>query len=349
MYKLKKIWRPEKKSLIVPSTKLLCVNVHKIQDFQACKRYYFWRWILNLVSRKPNLNFWFGELSHLAHELIADGKTEKQIRLTLDKRSKKILKNFVIDPYMVEEIALQLEICKTLMSCYLAMFGGKLQDFKAQGTEVSFGLELGLSGLVLYGTWDAHGILKGKLTLKEIKTASRLTNEYFQRLKFDKQINTYALGVKSHVGRLPSKCNYLVIRKPTIKVKQKESVSQYLIRLENDIWEVRPEYYYITDNFSFGKHRVAATENDVEQESFDMMTKIDSLDDIDILDPLSWARNDRQCFTYGTCLYFPLCANCHKWKLYLGMYQMRDIRYELEVEELNESRTMDTSKRGVLS
>ncbi len=348
MYKLKEIWQPEKKNLIVPSTRLLCVNVHKIQDFQSCKRYYFWRWILNLISRKPNLNFWFGELSHLAHELIAAGKNKKQIALTLDKRSKKILSKYVIDNSLDEEINLQLEICKTLMACYLEMFGGKLEEFKALGTEVSFGLELGLSGLVLYGTWDAHGMLKGKLTLKEIKTASRLTNEYFKRLRFDKQINTYALGVRSHVGRLPSKCQYLVIRKPTIKVKQKETVPQYLIRLEDDIWSVRPDYYYITDNFSFGKHRVAATENDIEQEAFDMMVKVDSLDTKDLLDPYSWARNDRQCFTYGTCLYFPLCSNCHKWRLYTGMYQMRDIRYELEVEELDDRFTMDTSRKGIM-
>ncbi len=348
MHKLKEIWRPPKKNLIVPCTKLLCVNVHKIQDFQSCKRYYFWRWILNLVPRRPNLNFWFGELSHLAHELIAGGKTENQIRLALDKRSRKILKGFVVESTLDAEISLQLEICKTLMSCYLEMFGGVLQEFKAEGTEVSFGLELGLSGLVLYGTWDAHGMLKGKLTLKEIKTASRLTNEYFRRLRFDKQINTYALGVKSHVGRLPSKCYYLVIRKPTIKVRQKESVAQYLERLENDIWEVRPEYYYIVENFSFGKHRVEATENDIEQEAFDMMVKVDSLDTEDLLEPESWARNDRQCFTYGTCIYFPLCSNCHKWKLYTRMFQMRDIRYKLEVDELNEQYTLDVNKKGKL-
>lgn len=96
------------------------------------------------------------------------------------------------------------------------------------------------------GIIDGLGVLHdGRLVLLEHKTTSDsldADSEYWIRLRYNVQICQYVLAAIAMDGRRPTVI-YCVARKPTIKVRQSETVAEYEQRLIADIAE-RPEFYF---------------------------------------------------------------------------------------------------------
>lgn len=326
---------------VIPSTKLKCINVHKLQDSMDCDRLYFWKWVLNIIAKKLQLPFWFGSIMHKASELAPVINSISELKDAMDKEAKQLAKGYIIDPYQRDEMDIQLEIGKVLLETYLELFKKELQNYKILGTEIMFRIYLKMSPITLTGTLDSYGKENSKLKLKEIKTASQINGDYFARLKFDKQINCYSEGLKNIERHYPSECIYCVIRKPQIRVKQNESLDQFLRRLSDDLY-ARPDFYFIREDVKLSPKSVQSVINDIEWAAFDLNSKYDYLSTEQILNPESWPRNDRACFVYGTCPYFILCRNMNKYKLFLQFFKMRDIRYSEEKLELSNKHKFST-------
>ncbi len=327
---------------IIPSIKLRCVGVHKVQDSQTCDRYYFWRWVYNIVSKKVNMNFWGGTVTHAGFAMCQRTKNIGKIYQAMDKASKEDLAKYHVDALTMTEVGLQLEMYKIIVKVFVKTQRRLIKQLHTVATEVKFQKNLEMSPVILLGRMDGHGINKKKRpTLIECKTSSRLSSDYFKRLKFDKQINTYAVGLKTIIKKYPAQCRYIVFRKPGIRVKQTETTTQYLIRLEQDLNE-RNDWYYIDYKHNFGKQSILNTMNDIEQATFDLWSKYNYLSTEKLLCPDSWPRNDRACFNYGTCPYFVLCNNRANYRLYLRLFQMREIRYDLEETELSRKHVVST-------
>jgi len=282
-------------AIIVPSIRLKSVGVHKIQDHMTCGRLYFWKWVLNLIPRRINIAFWFGSVMHKANEFIPLVGTMPLKKLlpiiykAMEKESKRASRGYIISPNIADEMALQFEIGKIMIAFYLRHFKDSLEEFKIIGTEVHFTKKLKQSPVIFQGTIDAYGKIGKRLALKEIKTAARISKEYFARLKFDKQINGYAIGVHEIEGRYPSYCPYTVFRKPGIRVRKNETVPQFLKRLKGDL-KKRADWYYIVEPLRFGKQSIYAVLQDIEQETFDMNCKYDFFKIKDLLDPVSYTH-----------------------------------------------------------
>ena len=314
-----------------------------------CDRFYFYRWVLNLVPQRINLAFWFGSVMHKAVERLVTTKDIVKIFAAMDKEAKAAAKGYKIDTFVAEEMSLQLEIGKRIFACYLELFGKKLKMGTIRGAEARFFIQLEQSPVVFQGTIDAYGKGRKGWYLREYKTAGQISAEYFKRLKFDKQINGYALGLETIVGKYPVECPYVVFRKPSIRVKQNETVPEYLERLEEDL-RIRPEFYFLEELITFGSRGLKAVRQDIECTTFDLNTKYDFFSTEQLLDSKNWGRNDRACFNYGTCNYFALCHKVVRPELYYQYYRMRDIRYPLEHEELNKKfafTTKPTSSIGI--
>lgn len=320
--------------VIIPCDKLCCVGVHKVQDCMTCKRLYFWRWIMNIVKNKINLNFWFGSVMHKGLERLTFEKNMDKVIRSMEKESKEASKKYTLDSKTKDEMYVQLEIAKILVLAYNKRFGKARRKAKILGLEVKFEIELSLCPVIFQGTMDGVEERGKKLVLDENKTAARIDNEYIQRLAFDKQINGYAMGCKENFRRYPAECDYIIIRKPSIRQRQTETIDQYLERFENDVDE-REDFYFIRETIRFNKKKILSVKNDIEQEVFDLYTKYDGLDIGELLTPDFWPRNDRQCFNYGACDYLQLCRDPQKFMIYLRSYIMRDIRYDIEWEELS--------------
>lgn len=84
----------------------------------------------------------------------------------------------------------------------------------------------------------------GRLAILEDKLAGQSidSDDYWQRLRMDGQISMYMLGAR-YLGYDVETIIYDVSRKPTIRLRQKETPSQYGDRLFEDIGQ-RPDYYY---------------------------------------------------------------------------------------------------------
>jgi hypothetical protein len=343
----KKLENPIKfeEGILIPSTKLLCAGVHKIQDFQNCKRYYFYRWVLNIIPRNVNLNFWFGELVHKGVECLSLGKTLKKTLDIVAKHSKKVLKQYkVISPEMVEECRMQLEIINGYFEIYQNFIKNRVKDAILLETEKSFSIVMNKTPVKLVGTLEMffRG-LDEFIHLVEYKTAKSLTNEYFARLVFDKQIYAYAKGVKKLTGEYPRDCLYTVFKKPSIRPRQDESLDEFVKRFKLDL-RVRKDFYLVTENVKYGRDSRKSVENDVEILLFDLWSVYNFYSTDNLLKYENWGKNDRVCFNYGTCPYFPLCKNESTMWLYINMFQMRELRYETEVEELDKKRACTASQ-----
>lgn len=326
--------------LIRPSTRFLVVNVHKLQD-TACNRLYFWRWVLNLVPRKLSLPFWFGSIVHRGNELLAKDKSLPLVAKGMNKLSKEWLAKSPPMDKDRAEINIQLEIAHKMVAAYSKLVRKKMKGLTLLATEKRFKLRLSQSPVDFVGQIDAAYKEKNNIILQEGKTTKQLDNDFFARLKFDKQINGYALGIEALFGKLPTKCYYTAFRKPQIRPRKNESITQYLERLEADFVE-RADWYFVTHPHRFGKRSVEAVLQDLEWLSFDLYAKFNYLSTDQLLCPNNWPRNDRNCFIYGTCPYFLLCKNYDNYPLYLQFYRERDIRYEEEEAELNVQKQFPT-------
>lgn len=334
--------KTSKHVVITPSTFLKCVGVHKLQTHMECRRKYFWQWVLNIIPSKLNTSFWFGSVMHKGAEVSVGSRKINTIIDAMRKESKIASQGYKIDAFTQDEMDLMLEMSYIIMRVYLDLFDDEIETGNIIETERYFQIPLKETPVMLHGTLDAYSKIGNSYYLVEYKTASQITNEYFSRLKFDKQINTYALGVKSITGKLPAGCPYIVFRKPAIRVKKTETTTEFLKRLEEDLYS-RPDFYFLRHDVRFGHKSVDAVLQDIEWETFDLYTKYTYLSQKQLMNPFNWPRNDRACFNYGVCPYFMLCKKVTSYKLYLQFYRMREIRYEIEKSELCKSQSFATT------
>jgi hypothetical protein len=328
-------------NIVIPSTKLKSINVHKLQDSMTCSRLYFWTWIYNLTPNRLQMPFWFGSCMHRAFEKLNQLAGLQVAIKEMQKESRKILKNLPLSGEELIETKLQLKVAETILNAYYDLYGVDHRKGKVI-TEKSFNILLPISRCDFTGRLDAYRVIKTNNILDEYKTATRISNDYFARLLFDKQINGYAKGVEHLTGTLPRYCNYWVIRKPTIRLKKEELPDEYIRRLKIDIY-TRPEFYFIKEKVTFTKANVNAVMQDIDQEAFDLKCKFDFYNEKELLKPINWPRNDRACFNFGCCKFMPLCKAGKSYPLWLRLYKQRDIRYKNELNELSFNNAIDSN------
>ncbi len=322
------------KTNIYPSTKLITVSSSKLGSL-SCDRYYFWMWVLNLVPRKLNLPLWFGAVMHAAFETMVKTKNIKKIIKAMDAKSKEELSKYALVAGDDAEIQLQLQIAKIIIKVYIEEHVNKIHLLDDIQTEVPFATKLKESPVIYEGTVDAFGTKQSKIRLIERKTAKTISQDLFGLLKFDVQINGYANAIKSEIlGKYPAQCDYTAFRKPQIRVTKNETVKAFLKRLEKDL-HTRKDWYYVTYEHKFGKNSIAEVLTDIEQITLNLYLRYQRLTTKQIIDPHYWPRRRSHCLWYGACPYIILCKNCHKYPLYLRLYQQRELRYKLEHKELS--------------
>ena len=88
-------------SNIIPSIKLNMVSTHKLLD-TTCLRNFYWRRVLNLESRKLNLNFWYGSVSGAGIEALLREEDWREAIAQEDVRSR--------GSYVRDDIELDLQL-----------------------------------------------------------------------------------------------------------------------------------------------------------------------------------------------------------------------------------------------
>jgi len=144
------------------------------------------------------------------------------------------------------------------------------------------------------GRLDMIAEIDNNKWLFEHKTTSSLENGYFDKLAIDPQVTGYSYLVTQ---KYPDICGvvYNVLRKPSIRQKQNETIEEFYQRMRNDYLE-RPEFYF---------QRREVVRNDKELAEFPIYVK-------NVAGEIQYhrnffPRNTRQCSLYGKCTFRSLC------------------------------------------
>jgi hypothetical protein len=148
----------------------------------------------------------------------------------------------------------------------------------------------------------------GRLAVNENKTAGENISpdsEYWLRLRCDGQISLYVLAARA-CGYDVATVLYDVTRKPTIRLRQKETPEQYGQRLLADIGE-RPDYYFQRREVPRLEDDLAEFQAELWQQAqliLETRRRAARLDD----PSRAWFRNVSR-MTCGYCEFADLCLN----------------------------------------
>ncbi|MCP5006497.1 MAG: PD-(D/E)XK nuclease family protein [Planctomycetes bacterium] len=316
---------------IIPSTRLMIINVSKLKDYASCPRKYYWRYIKNLESIYLNMAFWYGSRSGAGAEALLQGKSWKQAQKMMKAEDRRYF-----DRYKINEINKEaLEINHRLIDIILKAFR-RHDDFnkmKIISNQNKFAVRLKDSGILFTGTEDGQGTYNKMRVLFEIKNLKQVSKNTLKDLIADKQINGYSYA-RSLLGEAKvTNCIYLIFRKSSKWIKEKQSVDDFVAEIEQDVID-RRDFYFTFKKIRLGTLQVEEVAADIECWTNDLKCKYRRLDtDEAILDPHNWPRSSA-CSNFAGCVYRKPCFEPKRRAVWMNDFQARELRYEGEQQEL---------------
>lgn len=137
------------------------------------------------------------------------------------------------------------------------------------------------------------------LELTENKFVGRVDAPTVQRLPLDRQVTLSCYGLWRATGKEVRRVNYRYVKKPAIKQKQGESLTEFCERVEAD-YEERPEFYSPDIDPLF---RTADDLLRVEAELWVWAEEVRHARQQQI-----YPRNTAACSDYGGCQFIPICT-----------------------------------------
>lgn len=331
---------------IVPSTKLKMVSVHKLKSL-ACPRYYYWRQVRNLESVYLRVYYWYGSVLAAGWETLLMGKSWRQAQAAMNVEDKRFRQRYVVSQQDKDEMHLHRQVIDVMLR--VAVKQPDFKDLKIVGKQESFRVRLKRSKLWFVGTKDGDGFYKGNNVLLENKAiiAGMVNDQLFRSLEMDMQINGYAYSDRLRGLDPLDRCMYCVFKKTQKRMKKAgwkcngkgpqhprpQTETEFAAEIEESC-EQLPESHYDWRLIRMGKTAVDETGHDIETAALELKLKYDRLGEDGVLDPHEWRRETSCCSLFSGCEYLPLCKNPKRAAIYKDLFQMREIRYDDEVEEL---------------
>lgn len=297
--------------------------------FLNCRKKYEFSYVYGLASRRPSIPFLVGGLFHDALDRCYSSKFELDVDAEFARAQKRCEEASQAPGLTAEEsdkIWIQAVTVKGLLSGYkkqwLAQDRQRWDVIEAEG---SFDVEVP-------GGWRYRGktdlVVRDKKTkavkLVEHKTTSRLDAGYVAKLPLDNQIlgyiwakNQEKLGIREVV--------YNVSRKPSIRLKQSETLDAFAKRLVDEYLLNTATYFY--------RETLVFDPADVDrfrEELFSFAKEIDRAEREKF-----YYQNTTQCTQYGVCPFMALCTNGVSDET-LSMYRVKERAHEeLPVDEID--------------
>ena len=283
-------------------------TVSRLKTYQVCpyKENLRYRQGLALIRGKSSTAF--GSAFHKALET-------RELHEALDI----LTPNFPKDQAEADEQAVAVVTLQALFEGYCERFPA----FEHHKPEFEFELPMltdrgrKSTKLKIAGKLDDLVKINNRWWVVEYKTASKLDASYFDRLYVDSQITMYMYAME-RLGYNPAGVIYRVIRKPSLRKSQKETVGQFLKRLQDDI-KSRPDFY-------FDERVLYRDKNDLSE--FERMLYHETKQANEMARLGRCYRHSTACSMYGACDYLPLC---------MGEVGAKEALYEIREpnEELN--------------
>lgn len=198
----------------------------------------------------------------------------------------------------------ELDTNRVICEAMLAGYFDRYQPFKEYEPEIEFDVPIlnpktkaASKSFVLSGKVDGLTKINGSWWVCEYKTASRVDRTYIDRLQLDTQITLYMYALQRLRGIKITGVIYRIIKKPTIRQKQNETLAQFRERIIED-YRVRDDHYFEQQMLYRSQADLEAFERELWMMTQRMLAE--RREGIHF-------KNTSRCSEYGGCPYMPLC------------------------------------------
>lgn len=132
----------------------------------------------------------------------------------------------------------------------------------------------------------------------EEKTTSRLEEDYVKRLPLDFQVSFYFFLSQKFYRKKFAGVNYRITRTPTIRLKKKQTLEQYVKEIANEYVE-NPDWYFVSEKLYRNPNDMKIFESHLEMKLKDLMR---------CYNEKNWYPNERIC-TLTNCWFIPYCSD----------------------------------------
>lgn len=281
-------------------------NNSRISDYQTCRAKFKHRWLVKVVTTKRQNFFVIGDAIHKFIEFYYRTK-DPALALKQVERVFAQVDRGLMNADEIHDLEVDRAMALGIAESYPAFYKGDFDEFDTFLTEQPFEFPILDTGHSFFGTIDA--LLKdhaGGWWLLETKTASAQTinPQYFERVKIDAQVCGYMEGAKKILGAYPQGIIYNVVKKPSIRLKNGETLVAFQKRTKAEYTQFAKEkQYFIREQLLTSKHRQEAWMQDTAFLIQEMAGAIAKGKDT------RWPMNTRACNAhFGTCEYMNACV-----------------------------------------
>lgn len=283
-------------------------TVSRLKCYQTCPYKQMLRYHMELVPISGRSTLVFGTAIHKGLETR-----------DIDEAIKVLIKDYPKDQEEADAQDVASATVRALLECYFRIY----PPFEVHKPELKFEMPM-LTGkqqkstiLSIAGKLDDLVFEDGRWWIVEYKTATRLDGSYFDRLYVDSQITMY-MSAMMRLGYNPAGVIYRVIRKPSIRKGQKETIPAFIERLEADISE-RPEFYFM-------ERKLYRSTEDIAE--FETMLYNEAQQERKLWKAKTAYKHSVSCSMYGACEYLPLCMG--EAGAEQALYELRQPNEELK-------------------
>jgi len=275
------------------------LSYSSISTFLDCRHKYYYKYIKGYAPRAFNPNYVTGNFFSLGLYYLYTKKKNPILETMklFELEKQKLRKKLVLSPIEEQSLNEQDIIIRSMLKAYKIKYKDFIKKTKHIGNEVTL-VHTSSTGTKFTGRIDNLLINNHKTYIHEIKTSKYLDNNYIKNIKNSLQVALYfTIYNKLHKDKIDG-IIYDVIKKPSIRLKQKESKEEFLIRLhEYYLDPTRPDMFYM----EILKKPIIASKkiNNLLDKVFNDVQSCKTESD--------YYHNFNHCFVWNRCEYYDVC------------------------------------------
>lgn len=275
------------------------LSYSSISTFLDCRHKYYYKYIKGYSPREYKSSYVVGNFFSLGLYYLYT-KKQKPITETMklfEIEKQKLREKLSLSPAEEQNLNEQDVIIRGMLRAYKTKYKNFIKKTTHIGNEVTLKYK-STTGVNFMGRIDNLLINKGKKYIHEIKTSKYLDENYVKNIKNSLQVALYfTLYNELHEDKING-IVYDVIRKPSIRLKRKESKEEFLVRLS--------EYYADPTRTDVFYMEIIDKPMITSKKVYNLLDKV--LDDIKRCkkEP-DYYHNFNHCFVWNRCEYYDVC------------------------------------------
>lgn len=291
-----------------------------VGQFRKCKRKFFWKYMMRLLTKYKDRNLVVG---HAFHETLGQWYKGKRVDMAaivkprIDELAKIVTESAgYYSQEDLDKFHITTQTFAGMMEGYSAQYAGDRQNWRIDRRSIEAQFKIDMGDFDFAGKIDlvaSERTSKGNF-LVEHKTASSIGESYVDRLPLDTQIRGYLFGAIKGLSIPVNEVLYDVVRKCKLRRKSNETIDEFTNRVRSAYLDSPQDYFY-REQLMFAKSDLDCFEYELRQTHKEFTQLVhQGLDfsgyhDLPAENPRQWTPNDKMCNEFfRTCEYLQLCT-----------------------------------------